>query len=184
MALSENALPFGLRDVKIFPRNADGTRGTGIDLPASRTFSFSEEEDYETLDGDDASQGSHGHGPHVAWSLEGGGISFSVWAALSGATVTESGVTPSAVRKLRKLTTDARPYFDVEGQVISDSGGDIHCIVYRCKADDTLEGEFSNGAFFLTSAGGTGFGNLGNGTDAFALYDLIQNETTTAIVTG
>ena len=38
MALASNALPFGLRDVKLFPLDAaTGVRtGPGVDLPASR----------------------------------------------------------------------------------------------------------------------------------------------------
>ncbi|MCA1800471.1 MAG: hypothetical protein LC687_04970 [Actinobacteria bacterium] len=178
MALPSYALPFGLRDVKIQPLLADGTPdGAKIDLPASRVFSFKETEDYEELEGDDTTVASHGKGPVVEWELEGGGISLAVWKALSGGTTTAGGITPNATNTYSKKNTDARPYFDVEGQAISDSGGDFHTEVYRCKADGDLEANMENGSFMLTSASGKGYGNLTTGD----LYDFVHNESVTPI---
>lgn len=181
MALAEYALPFGLREVILFPLDASGARiaDAEVKLPASRTFSFSEVEDFENLDGDDRRIASHGSGPTVDWDLEGGGISLDIWKALSGGTIVESGTTPDIVRTFTKKTSDSRPYFDVEGRAISDNGGDFHMVVYRCKADGDLEAEMSNGSFLLTSCSGTGFGSLS--TDE--LYDFIHNETAAAIAT-
>lgn len=179
MALSNPALPFGLRDVKLRPIDpVTGVVGTGIDLPAARVFSFKETEDFEELQGDDTTLASHGAGPRVEWELEGGGISFAAYKVLAGGAIVNTGVSPAAVSTYSKLTTQSRPYFQVEGQAISDSGGDVHAIVYRCKADGDLEGSFENGTFGLTKASGKGYGNL---TDK-KLYDFIQNETETAIV--
>lgn len=176
MALGAYALPFGLRQVKLTP--IDPATGALIPdeaamLPASRTFSFTETEEFEELQGDDRTVASHGAGPTVDWELEGGGISLAVWAILSGATVTDSGVSPAAVRKLTKKTSQARPYFQVEGRAISDNGGDVHGVVYRCKADGDLEAELSNGSFALTNASGKGYGD----ETTENLYDWIHNET-------
>lgn len=175
MALASYSLPFGLRDVKITPIKADGTLDTPnkVDLPAARTFSFTETEDFTELDGDDRKIAAHGGGPVVEWELEGGGISLEVWKALSGGTVVSAGVTPAAKKTFTKLTTESRPYFQVEGQAISDSGGDFHAVVYRCKADGDLEAEMSNGEFTLTSASGKGFGDLTSNK----LYEFVHNET-------
>lgn len=179
MALSDHALPFGLRDVKLTPILADGTLDLAnqVDLPAARTFSFSETEEFNELAGDDRTVASHGAGPLVEWDLEGGGISLEVWKVLSGGTVVESGVAPNTVRKFTKKTTDQRPYFQVEGQAISDSGGDFHGIVYRCKADGDLEAEFANGEFTLTAASGKGYGD----PTTEELYDFVHNESITPI---
>src|SRR6478609_4398246 len=116
MGLNAYALPFGLRQVKLTPIDASGALGEedAQFLPASRTFSFADTEDFETLEGDDRTVASHGAGPTVDWELEGGGISFPVWAILSGATVAETGVSPTAKRTLSKKTSDQRPYFQVE----------------------------------------------------------------------
>lgn len=180
MALSGYALPFGLRQVKLVPLDNAGTEITAdaVFLPASRTFSFSEAEEFQTLQGDDRTVASHGSGPTASWDLEGGGISLDVWAILSGGTVTESGVSPATVRTFTKKTSDSRPYFNVYGRAISDNGGDFHMVVYRCKADGDLEAELANGAFQLTAASGTGFGN----ESTEKLYDFLHNETATPLV--
>jgi len=179
MALPNVVLPFGLRDVKLTPINADGTLDSANkqDLPAARVFKFKETEDFETLEGDDTTIASHGKGPLIEWELEGGGISFAAWRVMAGGTITNTGTTPAQSRKFSKKTTDARPYFQVEGQAISDSGGDFHGVVYRCKADGDLEAGNENGNFTLTKASGKGYGDLTTGE----LYDFVHNETVTPI---
>lgn len=179
MALADYALPFGLRQVRLTPITAAGVLvpAEAEFLPASRTFSFAESEEFEELDGDDRKIASHGAGPTVDWDLEGGGISLAVWKILSGGTVTESGIAPAAIRKFTKKTSDSRPYFQIDGRSISDNGGDFQGVVYRCKADGDLEIEFSNGSFMLTSASGKGYGNI----LTEELYDFIQNETATPL---
>lgn len=180
MTIPALSLPFGLRDVRLtpyLPGSGELDTANAVDLPAARVFSFKETEDYESLEGDDTTVASHGKGPTVEWELESGGISFAAWRVLAGGTVSSSGVSPASKRKFSKKNTDSRPYFQVEGQSISDSGGDFHGIVYRCKADGDLEAGMENGSFTLTKASGTGFGDLGTGD----LYDFIQNETITPI---
>lgn len=179
MALGDYALPFGLRQVKLVPLDDAGEEITASAkfLPASRTFSFGETEEFETLQGDDRTVASHGSGPTTSWDLEGGGISLDVWKILSGGTIVSSGTTPAAVRTFTKKTSDSRPYFNVYGRSISDNGGDFGMVCFRCKADGDLEAELSNGSFQLTTASGTGFGNL---TDE-KLYDFIHSETATPL---
>ena len=178
MALPDLALPFGLRDVKLKPLDALGENpGTAVDLPAARTVSFKETEDFEELRGDDVLIASHGAGPVTEWELEGGGISLLAYSVIAGGANVLSGVTPNAKRTFTKLRTDSRPYFQPEGQAISDSGGDVHGVCYRCKADGDLEGEFSNGGFFLTACAGKGYGSAVSNK----LYDFVHNETAVAI---
>ena len=182
MPLTTHALPFGLRDVKLKPITGVSTLGAAVDLPVARTFSFSESEDFETLQGDDTTVASVGAGPTCAWELESGGLPFEAFKVMAGGTITETGTTPAQKRVYSKLTTDRRPYFQAEGQAISDSGGDVHAVLYRCKADGDLEGEFSNGSFQLLSASGTAYGDTVGGTPTNKLYDFVQNETAVAIV--
>ena len=182
MALAE-ALPYGIRDIKLRPLSAGGTTlGTAVDLPNARTLSFEEAEEFEELRGDDQVVATRGSGPSVSWSLESGGISLESLVVINGGTVTVTGVAPAQIKKYRKLVTDARPEFQAEGQAMSESGGDFHTVLFRCKASENISGEFADGAFFLTSAGGSALpgkttGNVG------ALYDFIHNETAVAIVT-
>lgn len=178
-----NTLPFGLRDVKVYPVDAAGVRiaASGVDLPASKTFSFKEVVESEQLDGDDVVQAAHDYDPLVEWELEHGGISMEAYAVIAGGTVTSTGTTPAQIKTYSKNKSQSRPYFEVEGQAISDSGGDVHCIVYRCKADGDLEGGFEGGSFTMTKCSGKGYGQPG---DTGKLYDWKQNETVTAIVVG
>lgn len=175
------SLPFGLRDVRLTPMNADSSLGTPVDLPASRTFSFSDSSDVVNLEGDDVIVAAHDQVPTVDWDLEAGGISLAAYLVMAGGTIVTTGTTPATKSTYTKLVTNARPYFKVEGQAISDSGGDMHAVVYRCKVTGSLDGEFGNGAFFLTKCKGTGFGDTQGASPTGKLYDFILNETAVAI---
>lgn len=175
MPLTTIPIPYGLRDVKIAPLTGD-TPGTFVDLPYAQTFSFVEAEDFTTLRGDDRDVAVHGAGPALNWSLAAGGISLEAYAIITGGAVTESGVTPNQIKTFAKEGSDQRPYFQVKGQVISDSGGDVHAVVYKCKAEGDVGGEFGDAAFYVTNCTGRG---IPNGTDK--LYDIIQHETITNI---
>jgi len=176
MALADPALPFGLRDVKVRPIDSAGVVGTSVDLPNGRTFSFTETEDFEELRGDDKTVAVRGKGSGVDWDLEAGGISLAAYKVIAGGTSTTTGTTPNIKTTFTKKSTDARPYFQVEGQAISDSGGDFHVVLRRCRATGDLSGELADGAFWLTGASGRA---IGDSTDT--VYDLIANETATAI---
>lgn len=179
MALADYALPFGLRQVKLTPISAAGVLLTAeaAFLPASRTFSFADAEDFETLEGNDRTVASHGSGPTCDWELEGGGISLRIWQILSGGTVNLTGVSPAAIKKYTKKTSDQRPYFQAEGRSISDNGGDFRGQVFRCKADGDLELSLENGSFALTSASGKGYGD----EVTEELYTFSQYETATPL---
>lgn len=183
------SLPFGIRDVKLIPYpDLTATEfGTElIDLPNIQTFSFTEAEDYTELRGDDQLVTSHGNGAQLDCSLESGGISMEAYQALNGGTIIESGVSPNQVKRYRKLVTDQRPFFAAIGQAISDSGGDLHSIVYRARATGDIAGEFADSAFFIPTTDFTGFpclvsGDLDGEEIEGALYDFAQHETITAI---
>lgn len=183
MAQAE-ALPYGIRDIKLTPLTVGGTTlGTAVDLPNARTLSFEEAEEFEELRGDDQVVAVRGKGASVSWSLESGGISLEALVVLNGGTVTVTGVSPAGIKKYRKLVTDSRPEFQAEGQAMSESGGDFHTVLFRCKASENISGEFGDGAFFLTSAGGQALPGKTTGNEG-ALYDFVQNETATPIATS
>lgn len=176
MPLTTTPLPFGLRDVKIFPLTGD-TPGTGIDLPNSRTFTFAEATSTEELRGDDGRVAVHDSAPTVNWELEAGGVPIEAVKAMYGGAIIESGTTPNQKKIYNKRDTDARPYFQVQGQAISDSGGDFHCVLFKCKATGDLSGELSDGSFWLTGASGQAIARGANRD----VYEWHQNETATAI---
>lgn len=175
------ALPYGLRDVKLTAyTNATTLAASSVDLPNARTFSFEEAEEFNELRGDDKIVATVGQGPSVDWELESGGISLQAYQVMNGGVLTTSGVAPNTVTKYTKKTTDARPEFKVEGQAISESGGDFHCVLYRCKASEGLSGTMGDGEFLLTSASGKALGSRVS-TNADVLYEFFENETVTAI---
>lgn len=176
------ALPYGIRDCKLTEyTDASGSllAGSSVDLPNMQTFSFSETEEFSDLRGDDRLVATRGQGAQVEWELEAGGISFAAWAVMSGGSVIESGIAPNRKRTIRKRGSDARKYFRCHGRAISDSGGDVHAMVYRARVNDSLEGEFADGEFFVTSASGIGLPMLDENFDI--LYDFVQNETAVPI---
>lgn len=176
MAVPATALPFGLRHVKLTPINTDGTLGTPVQLPVSQTFTFAETEDFEELRGDDKVKAERGQGPTIDWELGAGGISMEAYQVLAGGTISETGTSPDVTKTFAKDAYSERPYFRVEGQAISDSGGDFHAVVFRCRATGDLNGEMSDGSFWITNASGRGYPDEAN---ANRLYEFRQNETAT-----
>lgn len=176
--MAGEALPYGLRDVKLTPIDpVDGSLGTTVDLPNSRTFSFEETEEYEELRGDDKVIAKRGRGPEVAWDLESGGISLEAYVVMNGGTLVTSGTGATIKKTYTKKVTDSRPEFQVEGQAMSESGGDFHTVLPRCKADGSFGGEMSDGSFWLTSCDGTAMSDADD-----VIYEFVQNATATAIV--
>lgn len=170
-------LPYGLRDVKIAPISSLNVIGTMVDLPNGQTLSFSESEDFNELRGDDKVVAKRGNGATVDWDLEAGGISLAAYVIMNGGTLTVTGVTPNAKSTYLKKTTDAKPSFWAEGQAISESGGDFHVVIKKCKADGGVEGSLADGEFWVSKASGTGIGN-----NLDELYAFVENETAAAIV--
>lgn len=179
----DSALPFGIRDTKVtaFTDSTNTTLvGSSTDIPTGRTLSFSEAESYEELRGDDKVVALRGLGADVEWSLENGGISIPAYKVFNGGTTVTTGTTPAQVTTYTKKVTDVRPYFKAEGQSMSDSGGDFHCVLYKARASDNIEGELADGSFWLTKAGGRALpANLTAKVDV--LYDFVLNETAVAI---
>lgn len=178
----DNSLPFGVRDTKVTPytTNAATVLGTGVDDPNARSVSFSEAEDYEELRGDDKVIAIRGKGPSVDWDMEHGGIAIPAYKAMNGGATVTTGTTPNQVTTYTKKVTDVRPYAKIEGQSIADNGGDFHAVLYKCRASGNLQGEMSDGSFWLTGASGKALPcTLAANPDV--LYDFVLNETITAI---
>jgi Fibronectin type III domain len=176
------ALPYGMRDLKMTPYTDAGGSVLGsevVDLPNMQTFSFNETEEFQELRGDDRVVAIRGSGAVVEWELEAGGYKIRVWEIMTGGTVVQTGIAPNRSWRLEKRSSDNRGYFLIEGQVISDSGGDLHAVVYRCRCNESIEGEFSDGEFFITNASGQGLPILDDVNDL--LYSITINETATPI---
>lgn len=190
MTLPVPALPFGLRDVKIVKYDTLAATAFGtnaIDLPNAQTFEFTEAEEYTDLRGDDRLVTSHGQGPQVNWTLTAGGLSMEAYEAMNGGIVFEDGITPDITKSYRKRVTDQRPFFVAIGQAISDSGGDVHGVVWRARATGDLAGTFGDGEFYVPSVSGIGYAckvsGLLNGEEILdSVYDFAQHEEIESII--
>jgi hypothetical protein len=183
------ALPYGIRDIRLikYPDLAATSFGsTLVDLPNAQTMQFNDTEEYTDLRGDDKLVTSHGQGSQDEWELTSGGISFAAHAVIAGGEVVETGITPNQRRRYRKKTSDQRPFFVALGQAISDSGGDVHAILWLCRATGNVEGQFADTEFLIPSISGTGFpcrvaGTLAGMEILDSIHDLVQNETITTL---
>lgn len=171
-----STIPYGVRDLKVAPLTGE-TIDARVDLPNMQTLSFTESEEFEEMRGDDRVVTTRGSGPQCEWEIEAGGLSLEAVKVINGGTLVTTGLTPNIVKTYSKKANDARPFFYIEGQIISDSGGDVHVKIYRCRMDGELNGEFSDGEFFTTGVSGKGLARASDG----AIYDIVHNETQTAI---
>lgn len=179
-----DALPYGVRDIKLTQyTDAVGTTlgSTSVDLPYIQTLNFTEAEEFQELRGDDRVITTRGRGSQVNWSLEAGGISTAAWAVFTGGSVTETGTSPSRVVELRKKATTSRPFFRIDGRVISDSGGDINVRIYRCRANGDIQANFQNGEFQTSSISGVGLPLLQDENDL--IYSIFRRETAASLST-
>ena len=184
MTALPDALPYGVRDIKLTQyTDAVGTTlgSTSVDLPYIQTLNFTEAEEFQELRGDDKLITTRGKGSQVNWSLESGGISTAAWSVFTGGDVTETGTTPNRSVELRKKATTSRPFFRIDGRVISDSGGDVQVRIYRCRANGDIQANFTNGEFQTSSISGVGLPMLDDTNDL--LYSIFRRETAAALTT-
>lgn len=179
MAITVKPIPYGLRDVKVATLDATGTKGSLVDLPNAQTMEFNETTNTQTLRGDDKVVARRTTLEEVEWTLEAGGMSIEAGVVMVGGTVAETGTTPNQKKTWTRLGTDAYPDFYAVGQAMSETGGDLHLALFRCKANE-FSGTFQDQEFWVTHMAGTGIGSL-NVTDVDKVWAFIQNETATAV---
>ena len=172
MALTGLIKPFGLRDIKVLPFPT----GSAVDLPYGMTMTFKEVLTSGELRGDDATQAIVAITDKLEWELEAGGISLEAWAVLTGRTITAAGTTPSQTNTITANAGDVYPYFKLYGKSVGDGTDDVHILIQKAKCTGAIEGEFKDGEFWVTKASGVAVDDGSNG-----VYDIVQNETSTAL---
>jgi hypothetical protein len=176
------ALPYGCNDVKLteyIDASGQVLGPTSVDLPYIQTLNFAEAEEFQELRGDDKLITTRGRGASVNWDLESGGMATEVWAVLTGGDVIERGLPPYREVEVQKRGTQTRPWFRIDGKIISDSGGDVLVRIYRCRANDNIQANFADGEFTTTSVSGVGYPLLDDTNDL--LYSIFRRETSSAI---
>jgi hypothetical protein len=115
----------------------------------------------------------------LEWSLENGGLQLDALALMTGWTATASGTTPNGVNTLKAHAGTAFPYFTIYGKVLSSNNDDLHVKIWKAKITGNIEGQFQGGAFHVDKISGIAVEDSVNG-----LFDLVQNETATALPTS
>lgn len=179
MALAVNRLPYGVRDIKVATLDSAGVKGTSVDFPNAQTLEFQESTTTQTLRGDDSVIAQRTTIDTADWTLEGGGISFEAMVVIGGGTVASTGVTPNVKKTWIRMGTDSYPDFYLEGQAMSESGGDNHLILHRNKASQ-ISGSHTDGDFWVSHAEGSAFATL-TAADVGKVWTMVANETATAI---
>lgn len=177
-----DALPYGVRDIKLTQyTDAAGTtlNTSSVDLPYIQTLNFTEAEEFQELRGDDKLITTRGRGSQVNWSLESGGLPVYAWAVLTGGSVVETGLTPNRVTELKKKATSSRPFFRIDGKIISDTGGDVLVRIYRCRATGDIQANFAGGEFTTSQISGVGLPLLDDTNDL--IYSIFRRETAASL---
>lgn len=179
MALAINRLPYGIRDIKVATLDSAGVKGTSVDFPNAQTLEFEESTTTQTLRGDDSVVAQRVSIDTADWTMEGGGISFEAMVVIAGGAVATTGVTPNVKKTWIRMGTDSYPDFWAEGQAMSESGGDHHITLHRCKASQ-VSGTLADGEFWVSHAEGSAFATL-TAADVGKVWTMTANETATAI---
>lgn len=180
MALAGHRLPYGMRDIKVATLDNAGVKGTLVDLPAAQTLEFTEETASQVLRGDDQVIAQRVTIDNVGWTLDSGGISFEAYTIIAGGAVSSTGTTPAVKKQWRRMGTDAYPDFFMEGQSLSESGGDHHIVFHRAKATQ-ISGTLQDQEFWVSHAEGNAIATL-TAANVGAVWDMVANETAAAIV--
>lgn len=179
MALAGHRLPYGLRDIKVATLDNAGVKGSLVDLPAAQTLEFTEETASQVLRGDDAVVAQRVTIDAVSWTLDSGGISFEAYTIIAGGAVASTGSTPNVKKTWTRLGTDSYPDFFMEGQSLSESGGDHHLVFYRSKATQ-ISGTHQDQEFWVSHAEGNAIPTL-TVADVGKVWAMVANETAAAI---
>lgn len=177
-----DALPYGVRDAKLTQyADTGGTvlSTTSVDVPVMQHLNFTEAEEFTELRGDDRLITTRGKGSQVNGDIESGGLPIAVWAVITGGSVIATGTTPNRIIELQKRATTQRPFFRVDGKIISDSGGDILVRIYRCRANGDIQANFQDGDFQTSQIAFVGMPLLDDSNDL--IYSIFRRETSTDI---
>ena len=170
--------PFGLKELKVAPLNADGTYGTAVLLPEGRKLVMAVKTVTSKLPGylgATAAVATVVQDAEV--TIDGGTVPKEFLAAVLGLTAVAGGTTPNQTKALDLEVKKALPYFGVIGVAIDDDGGDSHFGLPKVKLTEMPEWtvQSEDNMFVMSSMKG-----LAIADDAGKLIYLLSHETAAA----
>ncbi len=179
MADAFGSKPFGMREIKVKVGTA-----TSVALPASMTLKFKERVKHGEMPGDDVIQSLITIVEAAEWEIEAGGIDLAAYAAMTGRTSNLSGTTPTRTNELSGIGGDNFPYFQLFGRALCEGIDDLHCVLFRCKLSEGIDGSLQNGQFFTSGIKGLAIPNPTSTlplSKANAIWEFVEYETATAL---
>lgn len=181
MPLGTTTKIFGIDDAKISKLTADQSGSTPtydspIDVPGITDIKLSPKFVEKTLEGDEQILDYYSKLQSIDWSFDHVVVSLDALAVLLGGAVTESGTTPNETQTYDLTANDRANYFKLEGQSTYGDAGDIHLVLWKCKANK-VDIEAKGGDYATISASGTAIPLTSNGK----VLSVVINETATAI---
>lgn len=168
MALNTTPIVYGLNDIKL--TNIGGT--VQVDLPEAVTLKFKERLRSAEAQGDDKLGGVVTVFDAIEWELEWSSLPLEALALMAGTSTSTTGTTPNQVKRLGHEGGARYPYFKIYGKSLGEGDDDVHCIIYKAKATEGLDGSFKYGEIGKPTVKGIGIDDGTNG-----VYDWVQNET-------
>lgn len=182
MTLPKESGLLGLDDVKIFELTADDasnlTYGSAVNVDSMQNIDLAPNYTQKALMQDEEIDGYYQKLKSISWSFANAKVSLDALNILEGGTITTTGTTPNEVHTFT-LTDDSEPkYFKLEGKInySTDSIGDFHLVLYKCKALDIQVGYRAQN-YAIVSAAGIAIPTVNNSK----IRDYVINETATEI---
>ncbi len=168
MALNITPIVYGLNDIKL--TNIGGT--VQVDLPEAVTLKFKERLRSAEAQGDDKLGGVVAVRDALEWELEHSSLPLEAYAIMYGVSTATTGTTPNQIKTLEHHGGVRLPYFKIYGKSLGEGDDDVHCIIYKAKVTEGLDGSFKYGEIGKPTIKGIAIDDGTNG-----IYDWVQNET-------
>jgi len=178
MAISGNAFPFGLREIKIKSRTSADTAV----LDAAQTLKFTERVVSNELKGNDHVVVASSFVEAVEWELGAGGLLLEAYAIMSGRTLAASGSSANEVKTMTIRAGDNFPWFTLYGKSLGDAGDDVHVKLYKCKLTGGIDGSYQGDNFFVSSLKGIAVEDDATVTKTLTDIDVTDNIATATCV--
>jgi hypothetical protein len=183
MPLAKESVILGIDDAKISEITQDDssalTYGAAVDVPGINSMKLSPSFTEKELRGDEQVLDQYSKLDFIDWSFENSVLSLDALAILIGGSVSASGLTPNQAQTYKLKNTDLPKYFKLEGKADYADVGDVHVVLYKCKAS-SVEYNLVGEDYAKVSASGKAIGTKNNGD----IKDLVFNETAVDITTG
>lgn len=180
MALVKESLVLGLNDAKISELLSDDstalTYDAAVDVPGITALTVNPIFDEKELRGDEKILDHMTKLVAIDWSFENVKISLDALAILEGGTVETDGATPAETHTYTVKDTDQPGYFKLEAKSDYTDVGDVHVVLFKCKAN-SVDVSFIGEDYAKVSVAGKAIGTVNDGK----IRDIIFNETAAEI---